>query len=138
MFAMAALGAASLRAATMPADIIARLALTAAFIGLSLARTHHAIRHPHEAAWREATELAARETTPQEPIAVFPEYCKNVVRYYLSPERRAAVRGADACGPPRVLILSGREITRQDLIAPMEKCYPRVVSRLRLVEVRAR
>jgi uncharacterized membrane protein len=138
MFAMAALGAASLRAATMPADMIARLALAAAFIGLSLARTHHAIRHPHEAAWREATELAARQTTPQEPIAVFPEYCKNVVRYYLSPERRAAVRGADACGPPRVLILSGREITREDLIAPMEKCYPRVVARLRLVEVRAR
>ena len=61
-----------------------------------------------------------------------------MVRYYFSPERRAAVRGEDACGPPRVLILSGREIMREDLIAAMEKCYPRVVARLRLVEVRAR
>ncbi len=138
MFAIAAFGAASLRAATMPVDMAARLALAAALIGLSLAWTHHVIRSPHEAAWREATELAARQTAPLEPIAVFPEYCKNVVRYYLSPERRAAVRGASACGPPRVLIISGREITPEDLIAAMEKCYPRVLARLPLVEVRAR
>ena len=107
-------------------------------VGLSLGRTHHAIKHPHEAAWREATEIAAGQTAPDEPIAVFPEYCKNVVRYYLSPERRGAVQGEDACGPPRVLILSGRDILGADQIAAMEKCYPRLIERLRLVEVRAR
>jgi mannosyltransferase len=138
MFAMAAFGAASLRAATMPLDMAARLALAAAFIRLSLAWTHHEIRYPREAAWREATEFALRNTAPEEPIAVFPEYCKNVVRYYVSPQRRAAVQGENACGPPRVLILSGREIMREDRIAAMEKCYPRVVARLPLVEVRAR
>ncbi len=144
MFAMAALGAASLDATTARAGTAARLKPAAelvgllALIGLSLAQTHHAIRHQREAAWREAVELASRQTTLQEPIAVFPEYCKNVVRYYLSPGRRAAVRGENACGPPRVLILSGREITPRDLIASMEKCYPRVVARLRLVEVRER
>ena len=60
------------------------------------------------------------------------------MRYYLSPERRAAVQGENAFGPARALILSGREIMRKDLIAAMEKCYPRMVERLHLVEVRAR
>jgi mannosyltransferase len=132
MFALAAFGAASLRPGAV------HLALAAALIGLSLGRTHHVIKHPYEAAWRQATEIAAGQTAPDEPIAVFPEYCSNVVRYYLSPERRAAVRGESACGPPRVLILSGRYILGEDQIAAMEKCYPRLVARLLLVEVRAR
>lgn len=132
MFATAAFGAASLRRGAV------HLALAAAIVGLSLGRTHHAIKHPYEAAWRQATEIAAGQTAPDEPIAVFPEYCKNVVRYYLSPERRGAVQGEDTCGPPRVLILSGRYILGADQIAAMEKCYPRLVARLLLVEVRAR
>ncbi len=132
MFALAAFGAASLR------GVAVSVALAAAFIGLSLGRTRHAIKHPHEAAWREATGLAVRQTAPDEPIAVFPEYCKNVVRYYVSAERRATVRGENACGPPRILILSGRDILGKDQIAAMEKCYPRLIERLRLVEVRAR
>lgn len=132
MFALAAFGAAALRAG------VVHLALAAALVGLSLPRTHHAIKHPHEADWREATEIAARQTAPDEPIAVFPAYCENVVRYYLSPDRRATARGENACGSPRVLILSGREIMGRDRIAAMEKCYPRVVARLSLVEVRTR
>jgi hypothetical protein len=132
MFALAAFGAASLRPGA------AQLALAAALVGLSLPRTHHAIRHPYEAAWRQATEIAAARTAPNEPIAVFPEYCTHVVRYYLSPARRGAVRGESACGTPQVLILSGRYILDEDQIAAMEKCYPRVVARLLRVEVRAR
>jgi hypothetical protein len=131
MFALAAFGAASLR----PPAI--HLALAAALVSLSLGRTHHVIQHPYEAAWREATEAAAAETAPGEPIAVFPQFCDNVVRYYLSPERRGAVRGEDGCGAPRVLILSGRYLLPADKIAAMEKCYPRVLKRLLLVEVRA-
>ncbi|HEY2525020.1 MAG TPA: hypothetical protein VGI29_08170 [Candidatus Binataceae bacterium] len=132
MFALAAFGAATLRPAAV------HLALAAALVGLSFGRAHHVIRHPYEAAWREATEIAAAETAPGEPIAVFPRYCDNVVRYYVSPDRRGAVRGVGECGPQRVLILSGREIMPADRIAAMEKCYPRVVRRLKLVEVRAR
>jgi hypothetical protein len=132
MFALAAFGAASMRA------VAVQLALAAALIGLSLGRTHHAIKYPYEAAWREATEVAARQTTPDEPIAVFPEYCESVVRYYLGPDRGADVRGENVCGPPRVLILSGWEILAHDRIAAMEKCYPHLVARLSLVEVRAR
>jgi mannosyltransferase len=132
MFALAAFGAASLRGGALP------IVLAATLVGLSFGRTHHAITHPREAAWRQATEIAARQAAPNEPIAVFPEFCDNVVRYYLSPERRAAVRGESACGTPRVLILSGRDIIGADRIAAMEKCYPRLVARLFLVEVRAR
>ena len=132
MFALAAFGAASLRSGAL------RIALAAALIGFSLGRTRHAIEHPREAAWREATEIAARQAAPNEPIAVFPDFCKNVVRYYLSPERRADVRGESACGAPRVLILSGRDITAAGRIAAMEKCYPHLVARRFLVEVRAR
>jgi hypothetical protein len=132
MFALAAFGAASMRAVAM------QVALALALVGLALGRTHDAIRHPYEAAWREATKIAARETAPNEPIAVFPEYCENVVRYYLGPDRRADVRGENACGPPRVLILSGRQILARSRIAAMEKCYPHLLARLLLVEVRAR
>jgi mannosyltransferase len=132
MFALAAFGAASLRPGAV------HLALAAALIGLSVGRTRHVIKHPYEAAWRQATEIAAGQAAPDETIAVFPAYCENVVRYYISPERRATVQGGNLCGPPRVMILSGRNILGADQIAPMEKCYPRVVARLLLVEVRAR
>ena len=132
MFALAAFGAASIRA------VAVQVALAVALVGFALGRTHHAIKHPYEAAWREATEIAARQTAPDEPIAVFPEYCENVVRYYLGPERRADARGENACGPSRVLILSGRGILSEDRMAAMEKCYPHLVARLLLVEVRAR
>jgi mannosyltransferase len=132
MFGLAAFGAATLRPAAV------HLALAAALVGLSLGRTRHVIEHPYEAAWREATEIAAAEAAPGESIAVFPEYCHNVVRYYLNPERRGAIRGVEECGPQRVLILSGRFILPADRISAMEKCYPRVVRRLKLVEVRAR
>jgi hypothetical protein len=132
MFALAAFGAASIRA------VAVQVALAVVLVGFALGRTHQAIKHPYEAAWREATEIAARQTAPHEPIAVFPQYCENVVRYYLGPERRADVRGENACGPPRVLILSGREILAGDRIAAMEKCYPHLVARLLLVEIRVR
>jgi mannosyltransferase len=132
MFGLAAFGAASLRPAS------AHLALAVTLVGLSFGRAHHVIQHPYEAAWREATDIAAAETAPGEPIAVFPQYCDNVVRYYVSPDRRGAVRGIDDCGPQRVLILSGRHILPADRIAAMEKCYPHMVRRLKLVEVRAR
>jgi mannosyltransferase len=132
LFGLAAFGAASARSAAV------RVALAVLFIGLSLGPAREAIKHPHEAAWREATALAARQAAPDEQIAVFPGYCKNVVRYYISPERRRAVQGEDTCGPPRVLILSGRGLQGEDQIAAMEKCYPGLVTQMLRVEVRTR
>jgi len=132
LFALAAFGAASPRSAAV------RVALAALIIGLSLGPAREAIKRRREAAWREATALAAQQAAPDEQIAVFPGYCKNVVRYYISPERRAAVQGEDTCGPPRVLILTGRGFLGEDQIAAMEKCYPRLVARLLRIEVRAR
>jgi hypothetical protein len=42
------------------------------------------------------------------------------------------------CGPAPVVILSGRGVVSNEEIAAAEACYPRVVARLQLVEVRAR
>src|SRR3984893_6137264 len=132
LFALAAFGAASPRSAAV------RVALAALIIGLSLGPAREAIKRRREQSWREATALAAQQAAPDEQIAVFPGYCKNVVRYYISPERRASVQGEDTCGPPRVRILTGRGFLGEDQIAAMEKCYPRLVARLLRIEVRAR
>jgi type III secretion system FlhB-like substrate exporter len=57
----------------------------------------------------------------------------------LPPERRRdAVAMTLACGSAPVLILSGRGVVSNDEIAVAEACYPRVIARLQLVEVRAR
>ena len=70
---------------------------------------------------------------------MFPPWCINVVRFYLPRARRdAAVAMSDECGPAPVLILSGRGIAPDKRVAAAEACYPRVIARLQLVEVRAR
>jgi len=42
------------------------------------------------------------------------------------------------CSHPSVLILSGRGTAPDKWIAAAEACYPRVIAKLNLVEVRAR
>jgi len=54
------------------------------------------------------------------------------------PARRSSVIGLSACGSARVLVLTGRDIVSEDRISAMETCYPRLVRRLMLVEVRTR
>jgi len=57
----------------------------------------------------------------------------------LPPERRRdAVAMEGRCGPAPVVILSGRGVVSDQEIATAEACYPRVLARLQLVEVRAR
>jgi hypothetical protein len=59
------------------------------------------------------------------------------VRYYLAPQRRvAAVSLRDKCLSAPVLILSDRGVARPEQIAAAEACYPRIIKRLNLVEVR--
>jgi mannosyltransferase len=132
MFALAAWGAALLRASYL------NVALALALIVLSLPRTRHIVENPREAAWREAAIFAMQQRGASGGVAVFPGYCDNVVRYYVSRERREAVQGESVCGSPNILIMSGRQIMRPDQIAAMEKCYPRLLKNLSLVEVRTR
>jgi mannosyltransferase len=133
MFALAGLGAASVRSAVL------RIVLAILLIHLSVAPVHDRMRHPDEAAWRDATMLAAERTTRGEQVAVFPPFCINVVRFYMPPERRAAtVPMRNGCSQAPVLILSGRNITPEKQMAAAEACYPQVIAKLKLVEVRAR
>jgi len=133
MFALAGLGAASVRSAVL------RIVLAILLINLSVAPVHDRVRHSDEAAWRDATMLAAERTTEGKQLAVFPPFCINVVRFYLPPERRAAtVPMGNECSEASVLIISGRDITPEKKIAAVEACYPRVLGDFNLVEVRAR
>jgi hypothetical protein len=91
-----------------------------------------------DGAWGEATALADRSAAGGQ-IAVCSSVNLNVVRFYLPPERRRdAVAMARNCGSAPVLILSGRGVISNDEIAAAETCYPRLIARLQLIEVRAR
>lgn len=133
LFAFAGLGAAA------PRSTAVRIVLAVLLVHLSLRPLRHWLRHRHEAAWSEATALAARHSAPNATIAVFPDFAVNVVRYYLPPARRAATVGVlDQCGAAQVLILSGRRIYPEAKVAAIQACYPHLVARLRKVEVRTR
>ena len=133
MFALAALGAASVRFTALS------IALVILLIHLSVGPVHDWMRHPYEAAWRDATMLAAMRTTGAEQVAVIPSFCTDVVRFYMPRERRAAaVAMTDQCSQAPVLILSGRGLIPPKRIAIAEACYPRLIAKLNLVEVRAR
>jgi hypothetical protein len=133
MFALAALGAASVRFTALS------IALAILLIHLSIGPVHDRVRHSDEVAWRDATRLATIRTTKGEQVAVIPPYCVNVVRFYMPSERRdTAVAMMDQCGQAPVLILSGRNFVPPERIAIAKACYPRVIAKLNLVEVRAR
>jgi hypothetical protein len=134
MFTLAALGAASVRSTAL------RIMLVVLLIHLSLGPIRHGLRHSGgETAFREATLLAVQRITPGEQIMVFPDWCIDVVRFYLPPARRDAARPmTDRCSKAPVLILSGRGFASPEQIAIAQACYPHVIAKLNLVEVRAR
>ncbi len=132
LFGLAAVGAASFR------STVVRLAVAVLLVHLSLRPTRYSIRHPYEATWRHAVALAAAQTAPGQPIAVYPEYCEDVVRFYIGPRRRADVHGTTDCSLARILVLTGRGVADADQIARMEKCYPHLLAKDFLVEVRSR
>ena len=86
MFAMASLGAASIR------SVVMLILLAALLVNFSVAPVHDRVRHPE-------TPGAALRYSPlgefswTDKVAVFPPYCVNVVRFYLPPERRDAPIG---------------------------------------------
>jgi hypothetical protein len=132
MVAFAAFGAASVRSTAL------RIALVLLLIDLSVHPVHAWIRHPNEAAWRDATLLAAKQTLPGSKIAVFPPYCINVVRFYMPQDRRDEVTKAGRqCGAAPMLVMSGFNFMPPALVAKMEACYPRTVAEFPLVQVRS-
>ena len=132
MFALAGFGAGSVR------STVVRIVLAAAIVHLSTPSIHNWMKVLRDGAWREATALADRFAAGGQ-IAVCPPVNLNVVRFYLPPERRRdAVEMTRKCGSAEVVILSGRGVVSNDEIGAAEACYPRVIARLQLVEVRAR
>ena len=132
MFAFAGFGAGCVRSTAV------RIVLAVWIIHLSVPLIHNWLKVLRDGAWREATALAYQSAAGGR-IAVCPPINLNVVRFYLPPEhRRDAVAMDLECGPAPVVILSGRGVVSNEEIAVAEACYPRVVARLQLVEVRAR
>ncbi len=133
LFALAGLGAGS------PRSSVVRIAIAAFLVVLSLRPFHRWARRSREAAWGAAAALAERQAAPGVPIAVFPAFADNVVRYYLPAARRRDVIGVqEGCGLAQVLILSGRPLYPPQRIASLETCYPHKLASLPKVEVRTR
>jgi hypothetical protein len=134
MFGFAAFGAASVRSTAL------RVVFAIGLAYLSVGPVRDRINHSSEAAWRDATIMAARETAPGEQVAVFPSWLTNVVRFYMPLDRRSDAAGmrSEKCSSAPVMILSGRGvISDQDFVAA-QACYPRLIARLQMVEVRGR
>lgn len=132
-FALAALGVASIE------NRLAVIGLAAALVLVSVQRIHRHFRRPQGAQWREAVELARASAGPQGQIAVVPYYAAAVVRYCLPADsRRLAVGLEEGCGPARVAIVAGATYMPDGVGAKAQACYPRVLARLRHLEVRTR
>lgn len=139
---LAAVGLACLPAGPM------RYLAAALVVAQSLAHVHHHWRAPEDVQWREAARFAVAAAPAGQPIAVMPpEEPLLVLRYYLAPSARARVVGADArldarrnwqmrCGAEPLLI--GSTELPQASLQQVEACYPRLLARFRLVEVRGR
>jgi hypothetical protein len=121
-------------------DTRLRVALLVLIAALSLDHVRRDFIKPQYVQWREATALALAADAGRGPVAVVPGYAVNVVRYYSPPGRRADVeRAAGQCeARQRVLMLDGKGSLTSAQLAALQNCNPRVVKRLRLVEVRTR
>lgn len=119
-------------------DTRLRLALAVLVIALSLDHVRRDFIKPQFPQWREAAALALAGDAPDGVIAVAPAYAVKVVRYYLPRERRASAESAgEECDRRRrVLVLGGAGILAPARLAALKACYPLIIGRLRLVEVR--
>jgi len=132
MLAFAGFGAGCVRSTAV------RIVIAVLIIHVSAPLIHNWFKVLRDGAWREATALADQSAAGGQ-IAVSSSMNLDVVRFYLPPERRRdAVAMEGRCGPAPVVILSGRGVVSDQEIAAAESCYPRVLARLQLVEVRAR
>jgi hypothetical protein len=132
MFAFAGFGAGCVRSTAV------RILIAVLIIHFSAPMINDWLKVLRDGAWREATAFADQRAAGGQ-IAVCPGVNLNVVRFYLPPERRReAVAMNRNCGSAPVVILSGRGVVSDREIAVAEACYPRVLARLQLVEVRAR
>jgi mannosyltransferase len=139
LFAFAGFGAEALR------SVVLRLALAVLLIGLSVPEIHSTLRSYHELGWRQAASFAERRTAKSERIAVYNRYKVNVVRYYvvryyMTPDRRADAfgMGKNDCDGARLLIIRAEGPLSAQSLPAAHTCFPRVLTLVRGVEVRTR
>jgi mannosyltransferase len=133
--------------ATLPNASI-RYAIAILIVAQSLAHVRHHWRAPEDAQWREAARFALGTVPEGQKIAVIPPEPVMVVRYYLPETARDRAVAADAPADPQLrvkilrcgaepLLIASTELPRGSLPS-IAACYPRVLRRFRLVDVRGR
>jgi uncharacterized membrane protein len=138
MFAFAGFGAACVRSTGV------RILLAVAIVGLSALTMDHLLKVSPNGDWRKAAAVAVKHVSPGEQIAVFAPYDLWVVQFYLPSERRAAAVAMHSnpietrCGTAPVLIFREHTRATSAQTAAIEACYPQVIARLNLIEVRTR
>jgi len=110
-------------------------------IMLALGQDVRFYKHRHnDAQWREAATIANSSAGPGQSIGVVPAYAANVVRYYLSPERRsvvvAGVNGR-AQAAPAVVIVFDQGLSPVNAAA-LRASYPHRVANLQRLTVMRR
>ena len=117
-----------------------RLGLLVLVVALSLDHVRRDFKKPHDLQWREAAALALATAQTGGAIVVVPGYAVNVVRYYMPAQRRQSAEDTgDRCETRgRVLILGKDDLLAPAQLAALRNCYPLVVGRWRLIEVRKR
>lgn len=142
LLALAALGLAAI------ANQLARYAIAALVVVLSLAHIHHHWRAPEDVQWREAARFASSIVPPGQNIVVMPPgEPLRVLGYYLPPARQNLIVGADAhfdaksrlwsfdCGTEPVAIVQAG--LPREFVQKIQACYPRELAKFRMVEVLA-
>jgi len=132
LFMLAALGIVELPSAA------AKVAATILTVALALGHGHEWSRKPHDTQWREGVHIALTSISAGQSISVAPAYAVNVVRYYLQDQPAVTqVYPADASRPAGGGVLLAADQGKADSVAKLIAQYPRVVARLRGLEVRA-
>jgi hypothetical protein len=133
--------------ARLPTSVVS-YAAAALIVGQSLAHVHHHWRNPEDVQWREAAHFAVATSPKGGKIAVMPPVEPILaMRYYLSEPQGERLVSAEAtldqnrvwqmrCGAEPMLIDSTE--LPGNAFAAIGTCYPRVLGRFRLVEVRGR
>jgi uncharacterized membrane protein len=92
---------------------------------------------PPSVDWRQAAAIACAASSVRTRIGVVPVCALDVVRYHLPPARRPRAVGLrSGCGDPRILIVSPGSVSPR-LMSSLKACYPRLLGRPALLEVRS-
>lgn len=125
LFFLAAIGVCELRTG------VARGAVIAAVVALSLGHVWSYASKPHDIQWREATAIALKSLAPGATISARPAYAVEVVRYYLPPSERER---AQRKGNPAVVLLEDRSGSARQH-SGLRRDFPVTIARLRGVMV---